>query len=278
VRTEQYQEKPQLLCGYYAYWSDLPADGFETYDRPNRAFAAWPTNDDLTLVGIAWRANEYPDDEPEQAYFTALHDTAPAFAERVREAGRAQAWMRGSIPNFFRRPFGPGWALVGDSSYSKDPCTAQGITDAFRDAESLVGALHQGLAGERPMAAALADHERRRNAHAIPYYEYTCDFATLDTYPPEVLELLALATQSGPTASNLVGLFGQTVSPADFFSGTGMRSLLDSLPEPDRLGWRLRLARWLLLDLGRYSQSSSRLAERLIARKLGEMGQFLVPA
>ncbi|MEO7397459.1 MAG: BTAD domain-containing putative transcriptional regulator, partial [Ilumatobacteraceae bacterium] len=27
-------------------------------------------------------------------------------------------------PNFFRRPFGPGWALVGDAGYSKDPITA----------------------------------------------------------------------------------------------------------------------------------------------------------
>ena len=35
------------------------------------------------------------------------------------------------IPNFFRKPYGSGWALVGDAGYHKDPYTAQGITDAF---------------------------------------------------------------------------------------------------------------------------------------------------
>jgi 2-polyprenyl-6-methoxyphenol hydroxylase-like FAD-dependent oxidoreductase len=55
VAPEQYHEKPPLLAGYYAYWSGLPMDGrFETYVRPNRGFAAWPTNDDLTLVIAAW--------------------------------------------------------------------------------------------------------------------------------------------------------------------------------------------------------------------------------
>jgi len=44
VGPEQYNEKPQLLCGYYTYWSGLPMNGrFETYVRPDRGFAAWPT-------------------------------------------------------------------------------------------------------------------------------------------------------------------------------------------------------------------------------------------
>ena len=43
----------------------------------------------------------------------------------------------GDLPGFFRKPFGPGWALVGDAGYHKDPITAFGITDAFRDAEAV---------------------------------------------------------------------------------------------------------------------------------------------
>jgi flavin-dependent dehydrogenase len=278
VQAPQYRVRAPLTRGLWTYWSQLPVPNVPTFRANGRYVFAWPTNDDQTLVGIAWKAAEYPQADPEDAYFAALHDTAPAFAERVHAATRAERWLRGSIPNFFRKPYGPGWALVGDSAYSKDPCTAQGISDAFRDADSLAAALHQGLSGERAMATALAEHARRRDAHAIPYYEYTCDFATLEPYPPDVIELLCLATEGGRTASDLVGLFGQTVSPADFFSSTGIRTLFGSVPDPDRLGWRLRFARWLMLGLGRHSRSSGRLADRLVARQLGEMGQFLVPA
>jgi 2-polyprenyl-6-methoxyphenol hydroxylase-like FAD-dependent oxidoreductase len=51
VGAEQYNEKPRLEASYYSYWSGLPMNGrFEGYDRGDRAFAAWSTNDDLTLV------------------------------------------------------------------------------------------------------------------------------------------------------------------------------------------------------------------------------------
>jgi flavin-dependent dehydrogenase len=45
--------------------------------------------------------------------------------------------------------------LVGDAGCHKDPYLALGICDAFRDAELLVEAIDQGLAGARPLEAAL---------------------------------------------------------------------------------------------------------------------------
>src|SRR4030095_15234888 len=39
---------------------------------------------------------------------------------------------------------GPGWALVGDAGYFKDPITAHGISDALRDAEFLAREVEQG--------------------------------------------------------------------------------------------------------------------------------------
>jgi hypothetical protein len=60
VRPHQYHDKPRISCGYYAYYSGLPMDGrFEAYIRPDRAFAAWPTNDDLTLVVGGWPFAEF---------------------------------------------------------------------------------------------------------------------------------------------------------------------------------------------------------------------------
>jgi flavin-dependent dehydrogenase len=47
-------------------------------------------------------------------------------------------------PGFLRRSVGPGWALVGDAGYFRDPITAHGITDALRDAEALARAVGNG--------------------------------------------------------------------------------------------------------------------------------------
>ena len=41
------------------------------------------------------------------------------------------------LTGYLREAAGPGWALVGDAGYFKDPITAHGITDALRDAEIL---------------------------------------------------------------------------------------------------------------------------------------------
>ena len=70
------------------------------------------------------------------------------FLARVREGRREEKWYgTAGVPGYFRKPYGKGWALVGDASYNRDPITAQGISDAFIDAEALVEALSTGLSG-----------------------------------------------------------------------------------------------------------------------------------
>jgi len=75
------------------------------------------------------------------------------FRSRARLRGscaRREAPFAGApVTNFFHRPFGPGWALVGNAGYNKDPITAQGIGDAFRDAEPCAIALDQIFSGGR---------------------------------------------------------------------------------------------------------------------------------
>ena len=39
------------------------------------------------------------------------------------------------LPNDVLQASGPGWALVGDAGYHRDPITGHDITYAFRDAE-----------------------------------------------------------------------------------------------------------------------------------------------
>jgi 2-polyprenyl-6-methoxyphenol hydroxylase-like FAD-dependent oxidoreductase len=119
VGPEQYHERPPLLCGYYSYWSGLPMDGrFETWVRPDRSWAAWPTHDDLTLVIGGWPYAELETNRDDiEGNLLAMLEMAPAFAERVRVATREERFVGTAVPNYFRRPYGPGWALVGDAGY-----------------------------------------------------------------------------------------------------------------------------------------------------------------
>lgn len=106
-----------------------------------------------------------------------LRSTAPALAERVE--GRPQASPgRGALalPNQVRACTGPGWALVGDAAYHRDPITGHGITDAFRDAELLATAVDAALRGGDE-AALLAAYERERAALAQPIFDLTCAMA-----------------------------------------------------------------------------------------------------
>jgi len=82
-------------------------------------------------------------------------DLSPALAARLR-AGRREAKFVGTpVANYFRKPYGMGWALVGDAGYNRDYITAMGITDAFLSAELCAEALHLSFSGARPFDEAM---------------------------------------------------------------------------------------------------------------------------
>jgi 2-polyprenyl-6-methoxyphenol hydroxylase-like FAD-dependent oxidoreductase len=233
VRPEQYNEKPPLLSGYYTYWSGLPMHGrFEMFDRPHRAVGAAATHDDLTLVFVAWPYAQHGSNknDVEGSHLKTL-DLIPEFAERLRAANRESRFAGTAVPNFFRKPFGPGWALVGDAGYNKDPITAQGILDAFRDAELCATALDEALSGVRPFEAAMSNYQSIRDEHVLPMYEFTCEQATLEPAPPEMQELFAAVSRSQDAMDGFARVSAGVTSPADFFSEENVAVTLASAGE-----------------------------------------------
>jgi flavin-dependent dehydrogenase len=220
VRPEQYHEKPALLCGYYAYWRGLPMDGrFEVFIRPDRAFAAWPTHDDLTLVIGGWPYAELEANRQDiEGNFLKMFDLAPAFAARVRAAARETRIVGASVVNYFRKPYGPGWALVGDAGYNKDFITSQGMHDAFRDAELCATALDQASAGTRSFDAAMSAYQSTRDEQVLPMYEFTTQLATLEPPPPELQQLLQAVHGNRPAMDAFARVNAGVTSPAEFFS------------------------------------------------------------
>jgi len=220
VSAEHYNELPQLQAGYYTYWSGLPMRGrFEAYDRSGRGWAAWPTHDDLTLVVVSWPYAEFETNKHdiEKHYLESL-DRAPAFAERVRSAKREERYVGTAVPNFFRKPYGPGWALVGDAGYTRDFITAQGISDAFQDAEGCANALHESFAGGRPLEQTLSAYQSARDARVLPIYEFTCKFARLEPPSAQMQELFGAMHGNPAAMDGFVQVISGVTSPAEFFS------------------------------------------------------------
>jgi 2-polyprenyl-6-methoxyphenol hydroxylase-like FAD-dependent oxidoreductase len=220
VRSEQYHEKPQLQASYYSYWSGLPMNGrFEACIRPDRAFAAWPTNDDLTLIIAGWPFAEFEANRKdiEGTVFETLA-LSPSFADRVRAASREERFFGAAVANYFRKPYGPGWALVGDAGYNKDFITAQGIQDAFRDAELCATALDETFSGAQQFDAAMGGYQSARDAQVLPIYELTCQLAMLEAPPPEMQQLLAAMHGNQDAMDGFARTYAGVTSPAEFFS------------------------------------------------------------
>jgi flavin-dependent dehydrogenase len=227
VQAPAYEVTPPLTCWYFSYWSDVPDDGLEVHAHDNRVIFAFPTNDDLFAVFVAWPSNELPEVRADiEGQFMQAVAGVPTLAERIRN-GRREERFRGAVdvPNFLRKPYGPGWALVGDAGCHKDPFLALGVCDAFRDAELLADALDDGLSGCRPLAETLAGYEQRRNEATLPDYQQNIQLARMQTPPAEMLRLRA-ALRGNQEATNRFYMATEGMIPREaFFNPETMQRL-----------------------------------------------------
>lgn len=128
VQAEQYDEAPPRAPSYYSYWSGLPTDTFETYvhAEDDRGWGVLPTHDDLTCVVMGWPLSQFEANRTDvEGTYMKSFELAPEFAKRISGAKRETAFQGiRDLPGYFRKPCGPGWALVGDAGYHKHPLTA----------------------------------------------------------------------------------------------------------------------------------------------------------
>lgn len=168
----------------YGYWEGVEVDGYEWHFSPDLAFGLIPTNDGQVCVYVGGTPERFQRELRHDREATALRvvrAASPALAARL-EAGRRSGPLRGfpGLRGWLRRPHGPGWALVGDAGYFKDPLTAHGLTDALRDADLLARAIDAGLGGAMPMAVALRGYERTRDEVSRSLMRTTEAIAALD--------------------------------------------------------------------------------------------------
>ena len=228
VQAPASHTKPTLDCAYYAYHSGVPLEGAELYVQGSRYFGVCPTNDGLVYSFVQIPHQELHAFRADLAgNYLHVFDLAPHLAERLHNGKQEERIVGASdLPNFLRKPYGPGWALVGDAGYHKDPYTAQGITDAFRDAELLAAAIDAGFSGQRPLSEALANYERQRNEHVLPMYEFTCQLASFEPPSPEMQQLFGALSGNQVETNRFLGTIAGTVPIPEFFSPENIGRIL----------------------------------------------------
>jgi len=150
VAAARYRQRPTMAFACYSYWSGLPLDCGEIYQQPGCAVAVFPTNNELVMVYMAAPLARFDSFRADiEGSFLRTLDRCGDLGERARSGVRAKRLRTTpDQPNTFRACHGPGWALVGDAGVVMDSISAQGITNALRDAELLAEAVVVGLGGE----------------------------------------------------------------------------------------------------------------------------------
>jgi flavin-dependent dehydrogenase len=228
VQASEYESFPTVTCWYFSYWSGMPDRGVEIYIRRDKAVFAFPTNDSLVGLFVGWTADFLPTVRSDiEGHFMAAVDEIPELSARVR-AGRREEPFKGAtdMPNYFRKPHGPGWALVGDAGCHKDPILALGICDALRDAEYLIEAIDEGLTGRRPLSDSLQEYERRRNDASMTDFRENLHIARFQPVPEQTYRIRA-AIRADPELTRQFFLARQGIIPPEvFFNPDNMQRLL----------------------------------------------------
>jgi flavin-dependent dehydrogenase len=248
VGAQKSREEPRCTFCYWTYWEGLSLP--RTIGRDSGLFlrgrlgiSAFPTNDGLTHILVMGPKEWFPSFKSNiEANYQAIVDfCAPELGAAIRECRRAER-IYGTIdqPQYFSVSHGPGWALVGDAGYSKDQCTAIGMTHAFRDSELLAEAIHDGLGGKAAsLDAALAEYQARRDRDASDYYDFVCARARCN--PPRLQDLKVFAALRGnrQLIAEYMGTAGDATHIREFYSPENLESVLaqakPEFPEPEIL-------------------------------------------
>jgi len=228
VRAQEYDARPVAACCYYSYFSGVAQDDIELYVRERCAFGGAPTNDALHLVMVNWPTSKFSQIRADvEGHVLKALEKAPDFLRRVRKGRREDKWYgTAGVPGYFRKPYGNGWALVGDAGYNRDPITAQGISDAFIDAEMLAEALSTWLSGDGVFEELMNAHETRRNQRVRPMFEFTAQLAALDPPPLRMQALFgALRDNQDATDAFLSAITGAIPLP-EFMSDENLGRIM----------------------------------------------------
>jgi flavin-dependent dehydrogenase len=203
----------------FGYLAGLEADAYEWCYAPGAASVVIPTNDGQACVSVAAPPARLRAEVALgacAAFHRLLGEASPELAARVAAAATPlHLRVFPGLPGFARRPWGPGWALVGDAGYYKDPISSHGMSAALRDAELLARALVVALEHQGSGGPALREFHRTRDRLSRRLFEVTDEIASYhwDTRSIEHL-LRSLSAAMSDEVEHLLGLGPPAVAAA----------------------------------------------------------------
>jgi flavin-dependent dehydrogenase len=173
---------PVQRCMYYAYFQGLDSLGEPTAEHHfagNTLTYVFPTDANLTLVALSLPIDEFHSFKKKPQKLLQAHlESLPLLAPRLVKA-EIQTEIRGAgnIPSYQRMPYGPGWALVGDSQQVMDPWSGMGIDHATTHADLLADALHGWLMETIPWEGAMNQYHTQARKWSEKSYRRTGTYA-----------------------------------------------------------------------------------------------------
>ena len=226
VDAQQYDERPGTAFWYYNYFPSLQLPAMLAFADQTGLFMN-PTHDGAHVVGAGARVEHFADFKRDvSANFHRLwRNAAPDIADCLAETQPLERWVgTADLPGFRRVAFGPGWALIGDAGFHKDPITGSGITEAWVQSEWLAEAIDDGFSGRQLLADAMHDYQQRRDDHSRDWYEWTHVTARLDPIPEHISPIFASLKEDRDGADRFAMLNAGLVSMKEFYAPFFARS------------------------------------------------------
>jgi flavin-dependent dehydrogenase len=209
VGAERYNVRRSRVSFRYAYYSGIATRRVEmAWVNPHFAYI-FPTNEGLAcMAGATADAGFTEHIAGGEASLIDLFETAsPHLAELLRNGKReSKFYTYRRLPGRFNVPQGPGWALVGDASFFKDPVTGQGISDALAGAQLLADAVIEGFESPTELQQALGRYQRSRDELYTDAYAATQRLASLEWRNEELPDLYMSHRPSREKTAEILGL------------------------------------------------------------------------
>jgi flavin-dependent dehydrogenase len=240
VGAEKYEDVPALRPAYYAYFHGIeprPEVTLEIWFGGDQIGFLFPMREGEDCIAIEIQPEDFDEFRSgHAAFFEARVRELPQMARRMQNA-HLEGKVIGvkGIDNYFRKPYGPGWALTGDAGYLKDPSTGLGIGDALEQGFMLADALGAWFEGS-DWEASMSAFQQKRDQTMKPMYDTTLDFTRMrDIGPAEQNLLKAVFLSPSMTRAVAYAMLEQLpslVSPATHGRLAFISKLFAPAPEP----------------------------------------------
>lgn len=230
VNAAQYHDAPAQQVTMWGYWSGVPGYGLAVKSDGGQAVWLIPSSGGDSMVGVSWEMSRYKSlrGEVEKGYYASIAELSPLLSSQLRQNLLSSELRLGSTRTYLRVPHGPGWVLLGDAGHMKDPCSAQGITDAFIDVDECTSLIDEGLRGEINLDEGLEAWHIARDARLIPFHDMSLKMAQFA--PPDGNEtaLYQAIAKNHAATTQFLGLISESTNPGEFFAPDNIGKLLAS--------------------------------------------------